>query len=280
MVELGLHQGTAVEIQDDEFNDNYGPGTEVDNQEASKVLPVVGLFLRDGLYLSHGHISVYRYLESKKIKPMVQGCIGYSCLVASLYAKYQNASQVEWKSFALWQKLKDEKPHSSKWKKIISDFNEKEFGEMRIEELSGVVSFYMWNKEKSKVFSLNRGRLVWALEKSLFLDNSEKWESAIASTYIVKASDLKNNGAELVLDVTITPVGAILEGHDSFLTGLYGRQIGLNRRNKGDLEFKLELPLDESKNFTHIITATQKEIKQNSQSLDEFFGKFLSENKN
>lgn len=277
-MELGLHQGTAVEIQDDEFNDNYGPGNETVNLENSKVLPVLGLFLRDGLYLSHGHISVYRYLESKKIKPMIQGCIGYSCLVASLYAKYQNASQVEWKTFALWQQLKDEKPHSPRWKKIISDFNEKEFGELRIEELSGVLSFYIWNKEKSKIFSLNRGKLVWALERSLFLDNSSKWESAIASTYIVKANDLKNSGAELVFDVSITPVGALLAGHDSFLTGVYGRQIGLNRRNTANLEFKLELPLDERKNFTHIITATQREIKQNSQSLDEFFGKFFQEN--
>ena len=278
-MELGWHEGSAVEIQDDEFNDNYGPGSAIKEHKDASLLPVVGLFLRDGLYLSHGYISLYRYLESKKIKPIVQGCIGYSCLIASLYAKYQNASQVEWKSYALWQKLKDEKPHSSKWKGLITDFAKKEFGEMRIEELTGVVAFYLWNKEQAKIFSLNRGQVVWAIERSLFLDNSEKWESAIASTYAVKASDLKNSGAELILDAAITPTGPLLEKFDSFLTGIYGREIGLNRRLAGDIELKLELPLDDSQNFSQIVTLSQKEIKQNSQSLDEIFEKFLLENK-
>lgn len=272
-MEIGFHQGQAVEITDMSTENEYGPAVpegfvKSDDRESSRQ-KVLGVFFREGLYLSHGYLSIYRYLEKKKIKPTIQACLGYSCVITSLYAKYGNASQVEWKTFALWKKLKNFKVYSSSWKETLYDFLEKEFKGQRIEEMQGINIYYLWNNEKNKLFSLSKGDLLWALQHSVVVDAKKDWESGVAGSYIASAKDLKTFGADFVIDASITPSKQLFLNDNGYLIGLYGRLLTLQRRNVPTVNFHFDLTLDENKNFSAIITHANRELKRNSQSLDE-----------
>lgn len=272
VVEIGFHQGRAVEITDINRQNEYGPAIPegvLQDEEKKSNQKVIGLFLREGLYLTHGYLSLYRYLEKKKIKPAIQACLGYSCVITSLYAKYGNASQVEWKTFALWKKLKNQKIYSSSWKETLLDFLEQEFKGQRIEEMRGINVYYLWNNEKNKLFSLSQGDLLWALKHSVVVDANEEWESSVAGNYIASANDLKSFGADLVIDASITPSKQLFLNDSGYLIGLYGRLLTLQRRNISTVNFEFDLTLDENKNFSAIITHANRELKQNSQPLDD-----------
>lgn len=280
VVKIGFDHGEAVEINDDNTNSSYGPalpeGSEL-LQGSNNNQKVVGLFLREGLYLSHGYLALYRFLESKKVRPTVQACLGFSCVIASLYAKYGNSSQVEWKTFALWKKLKESKVFSNDWKETLSHFIEAEFKGKKLEELSGVLAIYLWNNEKNKLYSLSRGDVVWALEHAVFLNSQEKWENALVSTYVASKNDLKSYGADIVIDVSVTPKKNLLARDDGYLLGLFGRLYGLQRRNTPTINFDYDLPLDEKTNFSLIITQGTREVKRNSQALDDVMTQIFPE---
>jgi hypothetical protein len=132
-----LYNKKHIEIEK-EVPTDYGPSIIVDKEYEDANTVESKLFAIDlypALYKSFGYISLFKELEAKSLKPAVVSTFGFSSIMAALYCKHLKANIVEWKSYSLFQDIKDIEPHSKEWYEKIEDFLDKEFGKSKLSQL-------------------------------------------------------------------------------------------------------------------------------------------------
>ncbi len=129
---------STVQLKNNEKNIVIDSNVEVPSRKVEKVevkVPNVGIFLYPTLYTSLAVVELLRQLEAVHIKVNTISSFGYGAVIAALYAKEGTTSYLEWKIFALLRKLEGYTPYTKEWEKVILNFIELEFKNLKVNEL-------------------------------------------------------------------------------------------------------------------------------------------------
>ncbi len=210
----------VVQIENKKSID-YGPPLEGDEGlegEDSNNRPVLALDLLPSLYFSIGYVSTIKELEKKNIRVDIVSSFGFSSVVAALYAKYGTANMVEWKMFELFQKLGDKKPFSTEWRNILNSFTEKEFKELKLNQLQKVLII---PHIKSGEIRLDLSEKVSdAISKAVNLSNKSSLMTFNRYDYSKK---LASYGADHIYRISLLPEKISFKRPDGFLFGVFSR---------------------------------------------------------
>ena len=244
-------------------NTDYGPspeeGVTSDQDEAQKPL-VIALDLYPALYNSLGYVATFARLESAKVHVNIISSTGFSSVIAALYAKYENANMVEWKTFELYQILGAKKPFSEDWKSEIREFLVKEFGDAKLSQLKKLLIIPKPSGKKV-IFDTNE-EVVKAVMRSLDLGGSGSLLAGGSHDYLPA---LAQYGADQVWRISFLPRTIRLKHPDGYVFGIYSRLAGKSwkmKKQRGVFVYD-EALLDEIDTFNNLSDAVYQTKDEN-----------------
>ena len=240
--------------QNENINDsNVGPrqikdqqkGEELNNQVIKKKIPVIALVLGPGLYRSAGHISLIKNLSSKKIKTNIILGSGFSAIVGAMYAFGMTPSRIEWQFYKFIRAVKNKKPYTKPWQKVVEKTLLKLFEGKNIEEAKLILVIPVYDRNKKNVVFLSRGSLYQALQANLITSSSSRFKySSPLKKNFYKKEIIKKMGADIVIGSDVLNKNLVMKHGDDFLTGLYGKLITFYEAEEKNIDLFFRLPTD------------------------------------
>lgn len=223
---------------------NYGPSVIASDEVKTAEKKEKKLFSIDfypALYKSFGYISVFKELELRELKPAVVSSFGFSSIVVALYAKNLKANIVEWKTYSLYQKLKDLKPYSKDWMDEIKTFLEKEFKDTKLSQLK--ILMLVPSIKKSQVYFSPTKLVRKALYKSIDLEKSLTLLVSGGKNYLKRFSKY---GVEEAFRVSLLPREIKLKQTQSNLLNIYNNLNLINKSSENTFvqDYQKEVLLD------------------------------------
>lgn len=257
---------------------DYGPAPVGDGQESAveansdEQQQVIALDLYPSLYNSLGFISLFSELEHENIKVSIITSQGFSAVFGALYSKYESASMLEWKSFALYQALGDSDPFSEDWSERLKEFLTEEFGDQKIGQLKKL--FFIPKQVGNKFIFKSDQKVVDALMAAVDLRGKS---NALTSANLNYLGKLRDYGADLVYRVSFLPERITLKSPNGFVFGLYSK---LGGKAKGEYIFSKALKgdIDAFKNLSDSVYQTKETSKKFAQELREELDKDSGKN--
>lgn len=198
---------------------NYGPSLiayEKYEEAQKKEAKLFSIDFYPALYKSFGYISLFKELEKKELKPAVVSSFGFSSVVVALYAKNMKANIVEWKSYSLYQDLKEYSPYSKDWLKTVKDFLEKEFGNLKLSQLKILM---LIPSPKGTGISVSPTKLVSkAIMKSLYISKQNSLMVKGDKNYL---SSFDKYGVEIPFRVSLLPSRISMKNDDKTINKIY-----------------------------------------------------------
>lgn len=235
---------------------NYGPAVIASDEVKTAEKKEKKLFSIDfypALYKSFGYISVFKELELKELRPALVSSFGFSSIVVALYSKNLKANIVEWKTYSLYQKLKDLKPYSSNWMDEIKTFLEKEFGDTKLSQLK--ILMLVPTFKKSGVYFSPTKLVRKAIYKSIDLKKSSTLLVNGDKNYLKKFSKY---GVEEAFRVSLLPNVINLKHKHNNLLEIYRNLNTFNKSSENNIiqDYKKETLIDSIFNLSDEINQT------------------------
>lgn len=215
------------------FDFSYGP-SRLDKRVKplnNNKIPVLAVHLAPAAYRSSAFLSFFRLIEKRKININVISAEGFSTIVAALYAKYQKVNRVEWKLYELYGVLKDEDYLSKNWLNNLETFLDKEFNEVKMNQLSTLIAF-PFLIENQLVFRSDQ-IIKNAIIASLKFDSDQSQSSMLQNTvyFLDQVSNLCR--PDLFFNIAVNSKTTKFTVVNKEFKEIYARKF-LNLRKNGD----------------------------------------------
>lgn len=222
----------------------FGPapdGVEINGPQSA--LPVVALSLGPGLYRSFLHINVLKSLERHEIKPNVLTGSGMGAVIASLYAFSLTPDLIEWRVFNFLSQVKDEKVLSQAWLEKVDQVLLKDYLNANIEDADKVLRLAVLDTKTNKVEMKLRGSLR-ELIRAQFSASASGDQKYIAPHLrsIFHQTYLKEGGVDFIIAIDALGPSFKLKKRDDYWSGIWGRTVGLSKKEREGIEAALTLP--------------------------------------
>lgn len=222
----------------------FGPapdGVELMGEQSN--LPVVALSMGPGLYRSFLHINVLKSLDRYGIKPNVLTGSGMGAVIASLYAFSLTPDLIEWRVFNFISEVKDENILSEAWLEKVDQVLLKDYLEVNIEDADKVLRLAVLNTKTNQVEMKVRGSLRELIRAQF------KASSAGNPTYIAPhlrsifhQTYLREGGVDFIIAIDALGPSFKLKKRDDYWSGIWGRTVGLSKKEREGIEAALTLP--------------------------------------
>lgn len=222
----------------------FGPapdGVEIIGAQSS--LPVVALSMGPGLYRGFLHINVLKALERHEITPNVLTGSGMGAVIASLYAFSLTPDLIEWRVFNFLSQVKDEKVLSQAWLEKVDQILLKDYLKANIEDADKVLRLAVLNTKTNKVEMKVRGSLR-ELIRAQFSAAPSGDQKFIAPHLrsIFHQSYLREGGVDFIIAIDALGPSFKLKKRDDYWSGIWGRTVGLSKKEREGIEAALTLP--------------------------------------
>ena len=283
---VDLEGGVEKKIPLIEGNGNsrsYGPdvkGAETFAKQRAK--EIVGLYLYPAGFNSLAYLKVVDNLQKYKTLPSVYSGAGLGAVVAAFLAMGVTPDHIEWKFFALLEKLAPHQYLSDEWKSILFKFLKKEFKNKRIEQLRTALILPVYDKKLGKTRYLSRGSLYNILVINLNLEASRSSKFGSPLMYgNLKIQRLMSKGVDRVAVVNALGEELNFSHANHFLIGIYGKLIGQAKKftenqNENEKWFNLNLgkrSIDKVQDLQKLILRSLENNEEVMNSLKEFIEK-------
>ncbi len=205
----------------------------------------MGPFQRvSGLNRVVGHISLLRTLDEQFYGPNFLTGVGLSAIIAAQYSSGMTASRIEWHYFRFIASLKKtDLPFDKNWLKKVKIYLIDPIDCERIEKLKKLFYLPLYDTKQRTVILRKTGDLKSSLVQNLQF-TGEFQQSALGQR--LSLGTLKRE-LQLASMVASNALGEAinLELPQSFTLALYGKMAALLKRNDLDVDFTINLGLEE-----------------------------------
>ncbi len=265
-VSLSAGTSDSIEIDNDGGEADLAKQGANDTVKPTEKQPKINLTLYSTIYHSLAFLELVKSFEKNEIEVNIISSQGFGTILAALYAKEKSASYLEWKLFDLLKRLKGKIAYSKKWRKEILKYVEKEFKELKVQDLKLVLVIpYL---EGKNVKASKEAKIVDLIDLSLDLNSRKNYFNS-PTPY---GDLIKVMGADLSFEIAFLPKSIKFNSLNGFEWGIYTSFLGkvmkddygvqvLRSTNTAGLD-ELKPITDISKNYKGLIDGFTLEVQE------------------
>jgi hypothetical protein len=265
-------KAVTIERNNQKFDGSYGPSIkgELELKQKSKQVsrdPIIAIHLAPAGYHASGYISFFRKLEKEKIRVNAISAEGFSSVIAALYAKYHDSNRLEWKTYALYGRLKGLDMYSTKWSRELSSFLKEEFKNSRMEQQKSLLIIPLIHKGQLKTYSTGKIRDI--VSAAVKLDGDALTSSLLNKKVVFKSEIKEKAAADLVYQITILPDRISFKKPSGYIWGVYSKK-AYQLAQSGESFYRLATlgsKVDELSNISAAVKITRDASEKISQDI-------------
>jgi hypothetical protein len=213
-----IHDHSTVLNPKDQVG-SYGPVMDEDSSTvATKDKQSLGIVLGPSLYKSIEAIDVLKCFEKLDKKVNTVSGVGFSLIVASLYAQGDSPEQIKWKLFKHLRENKY-KPYSARWLNSWSIFVNKNISKKRLLVSNRSLWVPAFDTEMNTIVYSPKGDLKTKIKQNI---DHKNMNLPLKKNFLSEAS-LKNLPVDRIVIINSLSDNIELNNSDGYLYGLYGK---------------------------------------------------------